>query len=225
MTIVKENRTCIIDTIRKMEDFSKASPHLILRPLSVSRALDRQAIFQSVGDIALVLYLIIDESDNELASMIVTQHHVEKWKQAKETLFEMAMSNTFRRDPPRIYNLEGIMQGEGIKGKPFLDDGDKTVLSGGITGDCLSTVCRLNGAIAVFYPGVAGRIAELLDDDFFMAFTSIHEVMIHPCGTVSPDDIKCVLQDTIHDATAEQEFLSYGIFRYYRSKNMIRKIL
>ena len=46
-------------------------------------------------------------------------------------------------------------------------------------GNCLSTSRKTNGAVAVFLPGVAERLAYLLDSDFYMVFTSIHEVMIH----------------------------------------------
>ena len=42
-------------------------------------------------------------------------------------------------------------------------------------GSCLSTARRTNGAVAIFLPGVAKRLADLMDADFYMVFTSIHE--------------------------------------------------
>lgn len=54
-------------------------------------------------------------------------------------------------------------------------------------GNCLSTSKKTNGAVAVFLPGVAERLAALLESDFYMVFTSIHEVMIHNDRNVEPE--------------------------------------
>ncbi len=35
-------------------------------------------------------------------------------------------------------------------------------------GSCLSTARRTNGAVAIFLPGVAKRLADLMDADFYM---------------------------------------------------------
>ena len=81
-------------------------------------------------------------------------------------------------------------------------------------GNCLSTVTRTNGAVAVFLPGVANRIGELLHGGFYMVFTSIHEVMIHSDVTANPDDLKEVLRETVEDTTPEEDFLTYNIYHY-----------
>lgn len=51
-------------------------------------------------------------------------------------------------------------------------------------GNCLSTSRKINGAVAVFLPGVAERIYDLLNSDFYIVFTSIHEAMIHNVESV-----------------------------------------
>ena len=53
----------------------------------------------------------------------------------------------------------------------------------------VTTTTQMNGAIAMFYPGVRERIAELFGGDYYVAFTSIHEGRLHKKGTISPREI------------------------------------
>ena len=81
-------------------------------------------------------------------------------------------------------------------------------------GNCLSTTKRTNGAVAVFLPGVAQRLAYLLGGSFYMVFTSIHEVMIHIDTMVDPKDLQHVLQNTIEEATPAEDVLTCKIYHY-----------
>jgi hypothetical protein len=86
----------------------------------------------------------------------------------------------------------------------------------GISGNCLSTEKRTNGAAAIFLPGVARRLAELLESDLYLVFTSIHEVMVHSTDKVYPEELKEVLLDTVKKATPEEDYLTSSIYRYSR---------
>ena len=81
-------------------------------------------------------------------------------------------------------------------------------------GSCLSTARRTNGAVAIFLPGVAKRLADLMDADFYMVFTSIHEVMIHNEKSADPEELKKVLEDTVNETTPPEDFLTYQIYHY-----------
>ena len=50
-----------------------------------------------------------------------------------------------------------------------------------------------------------------------MVFTSIHEVMIHSDTTVTPQELKSVLKDTMEEATPEEDYLSSEIYHYSRN--------
>ena len=88
----------------------------------------------------------------------------------------------------------------------------------GPAGNCLSTSKKTNGAAAIFYPGVADRIAELLDDNFFLVFTSIHEVMIHAEGSADLEFLRHALRTTVKRATPDEDFLTYKVYRYDRDE-------
>ena len=113
---------------------------------------------------------------------------------------------------------------EGNKSKKYIGITDEVLCDEGIhelkkdaMGNCLSTSKKTNGAVAVFLPGVAERLAALLESDFYMVFTSIHEVMIHNDRNVEPEDLKEVLQETIKSATPKEDYLTSRIYHYSRA--------
>ena len=83
-----------------------------------------------------------------------------------------------------------------------------------VLGNCLSTTIRTNGAVAIFLPGVAERIGQLMGGGFYMVFTSIHEVMIHNANLTYPEDLENILRDTLREATPEEDFLTDKVYRY-----------
>lgn len=71
-----------------------------------------------------------------------------------------------------------------------------------------------NGAVAIFYPGVADQIYECFGEDYYIIFTSKHEAMLHPVSLFSVDELRNILSLTIERAVKEENILSYNIFKY-----------
>ena len=95
-----------------------------------------------------------------------------------------------------------------------MDEMKEGVIDKGPLGNCLSTTIRSNGAVAVFLPGVAERLSELLEGDFYAVFTSVHEVMIHSVVESNEMDLKATLLDTLEEATPEADVLTKKVYRY-----------
>ena len=77
----------------------------------------------------------------------------------------------------------------------------------------VTTTRQLNGAIAMFYPGVKERLAELFDGSFYIAFTSLHEARVHRVGSISPRRIHRALND-INERFPKNEVLSRMVYLY-----------
>ena len=67
-----------------------------------------------------------------------------------------------------------------------------------------------------YFPGVADRIAELMNSDFYAVFTSVHEVIIHCTHTVSVDKLESIMADTIESYTSPADVLTHKIYTYSR---------
>ena len=70
----------------------------------------------------------------------------------------------------------------------------------------------------MFYPGVKEKIAEMFDDSFYVAFTSIHEAMIHKKGTIEPSSIRRHVRAT-NRTFGPEDTLSDNVFFYNRENH------
>ncbi len=203
---------------RQMDDYESIKGDLFIRLLNVkmNQAELEEAIYRVIGDIAQVLYIKLGEADRIMTSAKIRESNLEKWKRNREQVFDDALLNTYFISPPRIYCWEKLLFNMDYPGENFMNLMEDVHLKKDAMGNCLSTLKRTNGAVAVFLPGVASRLAELLDGSFYMVFTSIHEVMIHHDRFVEAEDLRRVLKETVEDATPEEDFLSMYIYHYDR---------
>lgn len=208
----------IYDKTKTLIDYDTAKSRLFVRLLNCDRNSDilKNVVHKTLGDIALTVCAIVDNRENLISTKIL-KSMVEKWRKTETDIFNEALENTYRATPPRIYKWEGVLCDESYAGESFMNDEDVCDLDKSFIGNILSTTRKTNGAVAVFLPGVAEKISELLDSDFYMVFTSIHEVMIHSTGSgVDLKDLKLVLQDTLREATPSSDYLTEKIYKYNR---------
>lgn len=209
----------IYDKTKTLMDYDTAKSRLFVRLINYDRNADilRDVVHKTLGDIVFTVYAIVDENEFGIVSTKVLKSMVKKWDKNEDDIFNEAIKNTYRATPPRIYKWEGVLCDKSYAGESFMNDEDICDLDKSFSGNILSTTRKTNGAVAVFLPGVAERIAELLDSDFYMVFTSIHEVMIHSTGSgVDPKDLKLVLQDALRKATPSSDYLTEKIYKYNR---------
>lgn len=208
----------VYDKTKELMDYDTAKSRLFVRLINYDRNADilRDVVHKTLGDIVFTVYAIVDENEFGIVSTKVLKSMVKKWDKNEDDIFNEAIKNTYYLTPPRIYKWEGVLCDESYAGESFMNDEDICDLDKSFSGNILSTTRKTNGAVAVFLPGVAERIAELLDSDFYMVFTSIHEVMIHNAKKVDPKDLKLVLRDTLRKVTPSGDYLTEKIYKYNR---------
>lgn len=209
----------LFEKTRNLLDYSKIKDDLFIRLINRDRNQKEleKAIYRTVGDIALVLYIRLGDMEGCITSMKIRQEYVDAWGIDKDKVFEDALINTYKMSPPRIYYWEKLIYDSDYEGENFMDTSERFEMRKDAIGNCLSTVKRTNGAVAVFLPGVAERLAGLIGQDFYLVFTSIHEVMIHNASVVVPEDLEDVLKETLDAATPEEDYLTSRIYRYCRA--------
>ena len=209
----------LTEKVAASADYAKARDNLFIRLVRVGDQRLQQSIYRIVGDIALVLYMKLSSSNGTLTSIRVGQKILDQWGLPEETVFQDAMALTMSCHPPRSFNLELLLTscGSYFNGFPFMEAKDWNY--SGTGGICISTDDHINGAVALFYPGVARKIGELFDSDFLIAFTSIHEGMVHRINEIPVSDLTAILADTIRESTPEKDILTYSIYRYSRDRD------
>lgn len=227
--IVKQN----IEMVKKIEqtgildmlyDYEAVKDHLIIRPLNFTdRRYDlKDAIYKRIGDIVLVLYLLAsDENINNQHNVIsvkVKREIFEHWNVDEEETWQAALLNTNIMSPPRLYvKLKDLMDPPYEKGAFMALNPDVTSF-GMYDVPTLTTTSQMNGAIALFYPGVMEKLAQMAGDkDYYVAFTSIHDVKIHVKGSIAPIEVLRNIKG-VNKAFPKDEILSRKVYLYEREK-------
>lgn len=216
--LIRMKKSGILETAKYLDDYEKIKPYLFIRLLNAdkNRKELKNSVFRVIGDIALVLYVRMGQFDDVVSSFKIKKDMADRWDKNIEEVFDEALRNTCFITPPRIFQWEKLVFDPDYRGDDFMDPRTDFPLKKDASGNCLSTDERTNGAVAVFLPGVARRLSDLMGGGFYMVFTSIHEVMIHNDKEAEAERLRRVLKDTLREATPEDEVLTLNIYHYSR---------
>lgn len=223
--IIDENIKLIKDSninevTQKIVDYSFAQERLIIRPINYSdnRFELRNAVYKKYGDIALVLYAVLyDNQEMGLGTFKIPKIIFDGWDKDLDEIWNTALTNTNVMAPPRIYmNVHECVAPPYTRGafmaiNSTIDHIEKHQVP------TLTTTKKTNGAIALFYPGVKEKLAELFGESYYVAFTSINDVRIHHKDTVSPLSVLRRLKD-VNSAFPKEEILSRKVYYYDKDK-------
>ncbi len=216
------------DLTDSLFSYEKIKDRLIIRPLNYSgnRSALEACVYRVFEDIALVLYaIVLDDRENGILNTIKVPYLVfEEWGIGFDDLLGATMMNTNTYAMPRMYtNIFDIEHTPETESAFMAEDfvphtlkPDSTVL--------VTTNRKTNGAIAMFYPGVKEKLAEMFGDSFYVAFTSIHEAMIHKKGSIDPASIKRNVTET-NRIFGPDDTLSDKVFFFDRSSGSFSAVV
>lgn len=213
------------DVIGNLKQYDAIKERLILRPLYLEHvaSLGNQFLYRTEGDIALVLYVTLADDTSGLASMKIPRMIFECWEKTEEEVMQIALANTFRNNVPRILRTVDECLNLAYQGEPFMNAGQKVRFLEHYSVPVITTTKKLNGAIAMFYPGVKEKLAELFGDSYYVVFTSIHEARLHCKGTVSVDRMRWSLKE-VNRTFPEDEKLTEKIYFYDKDRGRFEEV-
>ncbi|MBQ7839682.1 MAG: hypothetical protein IJ390_04240 [Lachnospiraceae bacterium] len=204
--------------LSQISNYEKVKNELILRPLNYG--LVREQIEDvphiRIGDVALVLYAVMAHEENDYFTAKMHRSQMVRWNRTEKEVLEEALVNTSFLYPPRLYSVEDLLTWDEKQHEDglFMTGENDFKMKKGMRGYILTNTLEINGAISVFYPGVAKKIAESFGEDFYIAFTSIHEAQIHPASMISPEVVESSLRDTNRHCNREEEILTNRVYCY-----------
>ncbi len=212
--------------------YASESERLIVRPLHYPSEGEEaeDGICWIYGEIALTLYFLACDGEEELLTVRMNRDMIAKWDVTDEWLLTNALLNTYAKMPPRLYygkanparygKEDGVfMPGEKGRGIVVHPDNPRE----GLRGYRVTTSKRINGAVALFYPGVKERLAELLDGDYYVGFPSIHEAMVYPARHKALGELKVAIQRN-NVVLNQREMLTNRVYRYSCSRNELIEV-
>ena len=214
---------------KKMSHFDEIKEKIIVRPIryaSNKKTLDNY-MYRREGDIALVIYMIMNIDDAGLSTAKIAKNIIKGWNLSEKYIFDWALQNTYRLFPPYIVSSESVMfsgvapEDQPAQSKYFMNF--NFVLNKSNLGAYhLFVNGSINHASAVFYPGVLKRLSQLLNDDLYLVISSVDFVVIHVKSAFPLARIKMLAQaDKGRPYVDDKTFLTERVYYYSRAKDSL----
>ena len=203
------------------DSYQKIRKYLFVKPLNKkAHSLELEdAVHKDVGDIACVVYMMLSNT-NEYFCVKIKNQHLKQWKMTKEAVMEEALKNTCQMTPPFIYT-----NGKNKSGGSFMDNGAFCLSkSDKVMGVQLCTNAKENGAVSVFFPGVLQRLAQLMESDLYILFTSRNESSIYSVNESNLEDIKDelhIMETDYDNGIWYEDSLSEEVYYYSRIEDKL----
>ena len=202
------------DIVSNLPDYDTTKEKLIIRPLNYAdnRYELKNVVHKTYGDIALVLYAILYDDERGLGTMKIPQNVFDGWEKDFDEVWENALLNTNIYALPRMYLDPSEMENPTFTLGAFMALDSKIKKLWPRQVPTITTTKKINGAIAMFYPGVMDKIAELFNSSYYIAFTGINDVRVHHKDSISPRNVLSSLKSM--NKAFPEELLSRKVFYY-----------
>lgn len=226
------------DSVRKQEiwdcsqfeDYSEISGRIVFKLIhsSKNKMLLKKVPYIEVLDLAIVFYVFLEMDKNGTASIQISNEHLRNWGVRKEELFQAAVKNIKCLLPAEFFTMrhaieEMLESGEVHETENLLEQvkrDKKDVMY------VLTNTTRNYGAACMIYPHVLEMIGNMLQEDFYILPSSVHEVIIVPESRGLESDEMDEMVVEINETQVEpEEVLSDHAYFYQREgkRLMLRK--
>lgn len=183
-------------------DFNKGKERLFFRLVNTGMNGDlwMKTPFLPWNDLALTVRWLVEESEEGISSILITEKEVERWGVSVEEIFKQAKVNTERLFPAKVIEFSSLF--------PQLStvDGKRKMY-------ILTNTKEVNGATALCYPGVVWELAKKLDRNLFILPSSIHEViLVEEHDRMSANDFYDMIRQANDTVVKEEDILSYQLY-------------
>ena len=150
----------------------------------------RQIPYVDYLDLAIVFYLMLDNSEFGNATILLRNEHIQGWHVSAEELFATASENTEKIFPPALDRMTDFMY-------------------------VLSNKSRTLGAAAVLYEGIFDKICEVVGERYFVLPSSIHELIIIPEDYgIDREHLEMMVREINETEVDREERLSNRVYYY-----------
>lgn len=212
------------DLVSNLTDYDITKEKLIIRPLNYNdnRYELKNIVHKTYGDIALVLYAILYDDERGLGTMKIPKNVLDSWEKDFDEVWNEALLNTNIYALPRMYldPMETDNPPFSLGAFMALDSKIKKLWPRQVP--TITTTKKINGAIAMFYPGVMDKIAELYDSSYYIAFIGISDVRVHHKDSISPRNVLSSLKSI--NKVFPDELLSRKVFYYDKDTKELKAL-
>ena len=203
-------------------DYDQAKEHLFIRVSNAEKneeLLDK-APHKIVDDLVITCHIAVDQTPNGMASTVVNNDLMSHYGIDEKQLFEDAMAMSPEVMPVKMDTMLNVISGmmPGAVSEDMMMDQDFP----GSQMMIVSNTAMVNGAAAIFYPGVMDEISEKLGGDFVMLPSSTNEVIIVP-DMGDYKNLESMVKDINETSVDPKEQLSDHVYHYDSKEKLFER--
>lgn len=165
-----------------------------------------------VDDLVLTYHLFVGEDKDRVATTPIMYNTMRLFNVTEDDLKD-ALTESQKTMPEHIQGLtEVVMEMTGMEPSPEEKEKDKVVV--------VTNTRRLNGASALFYPGVMEKMAKRFGGNYYVLPSSIHEVLCVKDDGVDVNELRKMVKEVNETQVAPEERLSDNVY-YYNAETKV----
>ena len=242
--IIEKNQVSENIDVNFFTDYEKVKRKLVLRLIHRDRnkELLKTVPFQPFEDLAVVCHCQMLTRELGTGSILIHKQHLRSWNISEEQLFADAVENSPRIEPYCIMKMSDVVRNimkETVRGRieeiceQYPQDKEKLLdrsvehmveeLEGNqLPMYVLTNVRRYYGAACIVYPGVLQKMAAVLQDDYYIIPSSVHEIIFLSKSKVADTAfLNEMIQEVNQSQVDEEEWLSDHTYLYQRETKML----
>ena len=218
--------------LNSITEYENVKDKLFIRVSSAER---NEEILQKIPhqrkeDLAITYHLAINVNDVGRGSTTITNDILKHYGISEEQLHADAMKNSPKIMPLHVDAMKNVikqiiggdnkllMQDKGFK------DMEEVISEGLKEGEPMFVITNqqtMDGASAIFYPGVMKQLGECFQGDFFILPSSIHETIVLPDkGDFDYLSLKSIVQEINSNQVLKEEQLTSDVYHYDAKQRM-----
>lgn len=173
-------------------------------------------------DLSVVFYVLIDEIPEQNGSVLIRNQFLESWGVDKDTLWEVAKSNTEKLGAKviPINTILDIILSDSNEGEE-----DEKLPEDKIGMFIASNTSRINGAAVLLNEALLTDFADRIGKDYYIIPSSVHELIFLPDDVdMEPGEIRCMIEEINSTSVEPEEVLSNSLYRYQRKMGRVELV-
>lgn len=185
--------------------------------------------YVSFMDLAIVFYILVDQSVDGNATALVRNGMMQLWGNPDvDDIYKIAKMNTQRLFRGHVASMMEVMSGiiaENDNVDPDLVDAffSMDVYEDNFVPMFVATnKCKINGASVILYDGLLAEFARRIGGDFYILPSSIHETILLPAtGDMDVDYLIDMVRAVNSTEVASDEILSDNVYKYIADEDRV----
>lgn len=225
--VLKVNREhkCITSfPVSTLKSFDEVKKDIVYRLINRERNIKylNTVPHEDYQDLAIVFSIVLQETEDGMASVIITNDMIKTWGVDAEQLYRIAHENTGKRFPAILSGIQEVVDqlvsevGEQGEETSELENIDIPMY-------IVTNQRKMNGAAVILYENELQKIGDVLKEDYFLLPSSIHEMIVIPVSFgCQAEELALMVHGANQNCVLREEILSDSVYRYYREEGVLK---